>query len=535
MVMQLANITDFSRCRPVLMPDGTWSDIKDHVKVGARAIVANPFFGLFDEMGAMKTAQTIIGAQYLYTANVIDRVIVFTPHSVRDVWFDPQLGELAKHLWLDLPAKVSEFHQRIKQWDHGPKSERQLRWIITNYEFIGRSKERTAYMLQFCGPKTLLVLDESSAVKSRAAMQTKACNTLRKRCGRVLLLNGTPIANNPLDMMSQGNIMHPGILECRYVSMFRDRYAVMASHGRFPQIVSWKNLDDLQQRFAPYVLRRLKKDCLDLPETLPSVTLTATLTPATWKIYKEMKNEMVAWLNKDSGSIAQQAATKALRLSQITSGFLGGVEQLLEPDWDERPGFTYDGAGSSFIPDKPMQAGPVQEVGREKLDLVLAFYREHLEVDPAFRLLVWCRFRPEIQRLMREVQTAFQHVSSGQIIGGQTRDERERFRRLLNPQTAPEGPIFAAGTYGTGAMGHNYTAVHTVINCSYDYSLFKFLQSSARVDRPGQVHPVSNFDVVAVGPAGQKTIDHAIIKARRNKEDVATWTAAAWLQALAEE
>jgi hypothetical protein len=55
------------------------------------------------------------------------------------------------------------------------------------------------------------------------------------------------------------------------------------------------------------------------------------------------------------------------------------------------------------------------------------------------------------------------------------------------------------------------------------------------VHRPGQKYPVSYFDVVATGPQGQKTIDHTIQKALRNKLDIAKWTTGAWVSALLEE
>lgn len=70
---------------------------------------------------------------------------------------------------------------------------------------------------------------------------------------------------------------------------------------------------------------------------------------------------------------------------------------------------------------------------------------------------------------------------------------------------------------------------------SYDYAYWKYEQKNKRIDRPGQVHPISMFDIVAVGPNGQKTIDFTIVKARREKEEIANFTTAAWIQALKEE
>lgn len=494
-------MVDLSRCR--LAPF-------EHQVAGIQALLRNPFFFLADEMGAGKSLQAIVAAQMLFTESLIDRVLVIAPASVRPVWFDPELGELKKHLWDKLPAVITEFHAKKKTWvwHKGPKP---LEWLITNYEFI-RSKQRLAQLMAFCTPRTLLILDESSAIKTHTSQQTKACVQLRWACGRVVLLNGTPIANSPMDMYAQGQIMSRKILEVKSYYHFRARYAVMGGWQQ-KQVIGYQNLEDLQNRFKPYVLRRLKRDCLkDLPEPLEPIIYTVSLTEETWRVYKDMRDEMVAWLTSAEAAITSQAGVKALRLAQITSGFVGGV----------------DADGEDF---------PVtREVGREKLDFVLEWWKQRLIDDPTLKLLVWCRFKPELMRLMTNVAGLSKGFAAlGQIHGGQKPADREAALRLLDPRTAPPGPVFMGGTYGTGSLGLNFTACHTVVNLSYDFSYWKFLQSAARVDRPGQRYPVSYFDVVATGPQGQKTLDHQIIKARRAKESIANWTTAAWIKKLIEE
>jgi S-ribosylhomocysteine lyase LuxS involved in autoinducer biosynthesis len=46
---------------------------------------------------------------------------------------------------------------------------------------------------------------------------------------------------------------------------------------------------------------------------------------------------------------------------------------------------------------------------------------------------------------------------------------------------------------------------------------------------------VAYFDIVATGPQGQRTIDHVIVKARMERQEVADWTASAWIKALSDE
>lgn len=484
-----------------------------HQVEAVEMILRKPYFGNFSEMGTGKTKTTIDAAQILFERNIIDQVLIIAPASVRAVWYDPEFGELRKHIWEGTNGIVMEYHSTEKAWQYGPKSKRQLMWIITNYDFI-RREDRLRDLLSFVGPRTLLVLDESSAIKNFKAQQTKACMKIRKQVGRVLLLNGTPIANSPGDMYTQGFIMDPTILACTNYYQFRARYGVMGGY-LMKQVVKWQNLEDLQARFAPYVIRRLKTECLDLPPKLDPVTMTAVLTPATWKIYKDMRDEFISWLTGDTVVTAAQAAVKALRLSQITSGFLMGATSA-----------TFD---EENIPE------PLQVISSEKLDLFMDWFANQLEADPNLKLLIWSRWRTEVQRLHRALSALYDfQVSLGLIWGGQKQDERDAALRLLDPRTAPAGPAVVIGTPASGSMGLNLAGAHTVVYVSNDYSLKTRLQSEDRVHRPGQTYPVSYFDMVAVGPTGQKTIDHAILRALRNKENLAEYTTSAWLQAMAE-
>lgn len=523
----------------------------DHQLVGIQALVDNPFFFLADEMGVGKTKQVIDAACTLYLDDVIDRAIVLAPAAVRAVWYDPEFGELKKHLWEQLPADVIEFHARTRQWKWSASESGRgpLQWIITNYEFIGRSRSRLLQLKPYANRRTLLVLDESSAVKGHKSKQTKACVELRKECGRVVLLNGTPIENSPADLFSQANILSPRILECKSYTHFCLRYAVMkpvlGSGGNplrsprgFPiqTVDHWTNQEDLQRRFAPYVLRRIKADVLkDLPAKLPSVVLQTPLTPETWKHYVKMRDEMVTWLTKETVVQAPQLITRLMRLAQITNGFVGGVEdvdpRLLEADPDAP---EVEAIIESQDGPRPMYR--VEEVGREKLDVFLDWLGERLTEDPHFKLLVWCVFRDELQRLVRELKALPAPIVVGAIHGGQSKTERERALSLLHPASAPSmGPVVVVGNPQAGARGLNLTAAHTVFYLSNTYRYGTRLQSEDRVHRPGQTEAVSYYDLIATGPSGQKTIDHRILSVLRSKQDLASMTTNAWREMLLEE
>lgn len=579
-------------------------------------------------MGGAKTAQAIIAAQFLHDLNVIDRVIVVAPAEIRrTVWFSTEIGQLVEQVFESKNNYVTEFHAKLKNWQRGPKTKiqcsrcstplrdkdqdhpgictcggflddvpvKELRWIITNYEFI-RGKANLAVLLPYCGPRTFLILDESSSVRGCDSAQTDACMKLRwlttpkgrpvlgaARCGRILEMNGTPLAEGPMDLFSQGNLLHPSILACKYVTHYRARYAVQApvlgsggvmmspytqkvkqpdgSYKRIPkpiqQTVGWteEGLKDLQQRFAPYILRREAKD-FGVDFALPPVALEVKLTPETWKHYVSMRDQMVAWL--EGGVVhASQAGTKSMRLSQITSGFLGGLEDIGFDDsdsfdddasktlWDDLgPAPDYVVARAPLPPSDvahpPIPRGQVVEVGREKLDFALAWHAEMLRRHPDLKLLSWWRFVPELKRYLREVAKLTPEV--GAACGAKVieddrskREEREHAMRLLNPKTTPPGAATLGATQGTGAMGLNFTACRTVLEGSFGFEAWKKKQGDARTNRTGQTGMVSYFYLLAVGPKGQKTIDHHVYLQRTGKITINDWTTAAWVRALKEE
>lgn len=557
---------DFTRARLPLF---------QHQREDIEALLRHDYFFIASQMRTGKTAIAVVGAQFLFEADLIDRVVVVAPAPVRDVWADQTLGEIGKHSFLDVPASIVEVHARIRGWLHGPREGgvRRLEWYVTNFEFV-RAKPRLHELLTLCNMRTMLVLDESSFVGTIKTQQTDACLKLREACGRVVLINGTPIFHSPLNLLSQGNILSPSILAgpdgkpCTK-SLFLARYAVQRpvlgrggkplENPRWPghpltQIAGWTNLEDLQQRFAHCTVRRLQAECLDLPPKLDPVTLTATLTPATWKAYRQMRDELVVWLNTHDVSASATAAVKALRLSQITGGFLGGVEaaridpaptmalfdSLVLPGFNDNDERGADVVGATVDPVDALAevasppVGSVQ-LGREKLEVLLWFIKERLVADPNLKVVAWGRFRAEVIRAEAEVRMTFPQMTTAVIMGGQRRDERLYALSLLKPETAPKGPVFIAGIEGTGSFGLDMCAAHTCITMSSGYSPGKSAQTLDRVYGPAQTHPIAYYDIVAVGPKGQRTIDFDILVTRRAGEDVATRTSAAWVKSLMEE
>jgi SNF2 family DNA or RNA helicase len=494
--------------------------------VDARGRADTSVLGLFDDVGAGKSKQTIDSAHFLREEGVVDTLLVVAPAFARGVWAnpDPVLGEIAKHAWRDVENVVQVYHADSPTLDLRGAG---LQWVVTNYEFIRRKDRLEGLLRQMKGRRTWLVLDEAWAIKSHKSDGWKACRALRKIAGRATLLNGTPIAHSPIDLYAQMMLLNPRILFPRVLPKtigqgfmwFRGRYAIMGGYMN-KEIVGWQNLDELNALVAPYILRRETRECIDLPPILPPVTLEAPLSPATWRLYTEMRDDLIAWLDENHASVAKQAIVKGLRLAQLCSGFLGGLQSLHEQ------ADLFDGE----IVHQVGQAGftAPREIGREKLTVLL----EWLEGQPHHKLLIWSRFRAELDRTATALADRYPHVT--RLWGGQDPAERERAVRSLAPD-GDSDPAIVVGTTGAGGAGLNLAGANIAIYLSNDFNLKTRLQADGRIDRPGQTRPVQYVDIVATGPKGQKTIDHHVLAALREKRNVAEWSAQQWRDKLREE
>jgi SNF2 family DNA or RNA helicase len=259
------------------------------------------------------------------------------------------------------------------------------------------------------------------------------------------------------------------------------------------------------QKVKPYVLRRLKKDCLDLPEKLYDVT-QVPLNEETWRAYVQMRDRMVTFIKGIGTAMTQHSIVKIMRLAQITNGFIGGID-------DDEPGETH-------------------AFGREKLDAFLEIMKVKVAEDPNFRTVVWTRFRAEQQRMATELKTG--GIKVYRIYGGQKDTERQEAIREFT-QGVALGPMALLGQPQAGGFGLNLVTASYCFYMSNDYSLLTRLQSEDRQHRRGQTNQVLYNDMLATGPKGQQTIDHIIYQALRRKDDFAKWTTDHWVTKLTEE
>jgi hypothetical protein len=479
-----------------------------HQATGIEALIRDPHKALFWFPGAGKSRAIVAATEHHVREGAVDTMIVVAPANVRSIWADPNplLGEVAKWLSPGLPLQSLEY--RSGQTALPTKPFDGLTVVVTNPELVRREEHLMRLLKWMDGRRSVLVGDESWQFQNPSAAQTRSVWKLGQAADRVYIANGTP--GRIENLYAQYRIfgpqrVFPGI---KSFWSYRGRYCRMGGFQNH-DVIGYQNVEEWTARTAPYTLLLEGRPAgVDTPVR---TQLDVTMTPETWRLYADMRKELVAVLPNGDAAVAPHAGAKLVRLAQITAGFLGGVEAS---------GDLFEG---------PLVQSTVREVGREKLDGVIRWMTE--QPDLPRKVVIFARFRTEVERAARELAVRFPDRVVGMIYGGQKESERAEMKMILAPGGDPRPAIAVVNTQ-SGGSGLNLAASSLAIFLSNEFSLRLRRQAEGRIDRPGQEGRPMFLDVVASGPKGQATIDRTILAAHRADEDIASWTAGQWKAAL---
>lgn len=204
---------------------------------------------LADDMGLGKTLQTISFLQYLKEKHGKTISLVVCPTSLLYNWereFEKFCPSMKIHVYYG--ANRDETEIDLKETDV----------LITSY---GMMRNDIEYFKEI--EFNYVILDESQSIKNMDAQVSKAARLLRAK--NRLILSGTPIQNNTMDLYSQFHFLNPGMLGSRDYFM-----------EEFANPIDKKSDRDttqlLQKIIYPFMMRRTKqKVALDLPDKTESI------------------------------------------------------------------------------------------------------------------------------------------------------------------------------------------------------------------------------------------------------------------------
>lgn len=442
-------------------------------------------FGELFEMGCGKTLTTIAVAGALYNLGKIDRVLVVAPTSVCSVW-PHDLNQFAAFPW-EARVLLGDKKKRLKalnELENWPF--KALRIAVINYESTHREG---IYEALAAYKPDLIVCDESQRIKNPSAAQSKALHKLGDAAPFRMILSGTPVQNNAVDLYSQYRFLDPAVYGANFYA-FKNRYCIMGGYGQH-QIVGYRNMDELVEKEHSVAYRVTKEECLDLPQQT-FINRYVQFTDAEQAIYEQLRKSSFLELETGENVTATTILTMYLRLMQLTGGFLTADEST-------RP----------------------KQVNTAKLDALADIVDDYV-VEAGKKLVIFARFRAEIAAI--ENLLRLRKIQYGSIYGDVPMEERGKI--VEDFQTNPDTKVFVAQIQ-TAGLGITLHAASTAVFYSYDYNYANYAQALARIHRIGQRFPVTYIHLVVDG-----SIDEKILAALENKEDMAKTVVDSWREVL---
>jgi len=287
----------------------------DHQIDGIRQMIKMRNFLLADDMGLGKSLQALTVACADIKRGWAEKILVVCPINLKTNWSE-EIEKFTRLPYMILgqavhpkdperlvslsPKKREEQLAEFANWT-GPKV------LIANYEQA--SKHLVEWnKIAF----DIVIFDEAHYLKNPKAARTKACHKISYN--RVFPLTGTPQLNQVDELWGILHLIDRGAYPNYW--KFVNRYCVFGGYeGK--KIVGVKNEKELTRNLQAIMIRRLKKDVLDLPE-VQIIQKKISLNDKQQKLYDQVADE----LQLDRYDLAdpeeiENALTKLLRLKQI--------------------------------------------------------------------------------------------------------------------------------------------------------------------------------------------------------------------------
>ena len=186
-------------------------------------------------------------------------------------------------------------------------------FLVTNVESL-RNKEIRDKLKELMKKNVIemIIFDELQSVKSSSSQQGKALLLLSKYVKYFYGLTGTPLMNSPLDLYVPLKLVDK---EKSNLYGFSRRYANYGGFGGY-EIVSYKNLSELQQKLDSVSLRKKKSDVLNLPPKI-YIDEYVELGKKQRKIYDDVLKMIME--NIDEISLSPDPLGQMIRLRQATA------------------------------------------------------------------------------------------------------------------------------------------------------------------------------------------------------------------------
>lgn len=474
---------------------------------------------LADEMGLGKTIQAIAFLAYLQQQGEASPHLVVVPSSTLENWMReftlwcPSLDILVYH---GNQKDRRELKYKILVGEVG-----NFDVLITTYNMVSGSGEDRSLFKKV--PFHYVIFDEAHMLKNMASQ--RYANLMKISAKRKILLTGTPLQNNLVELMSLLTFVMPNMF-CKKADQIKLMFSTASKNEEDQSGFERDRIEHAKKIMRPFVLRRLKQDVLQQLPVKHEEERFCTMTPyqqacyinlvaALSKEFKENKDAQSGMLMKlrrasnhplllrNHFDLEKLRTMSHVLLKEPT--YIDANPDLIFEDMEVMSDFELHTLCTKFPvlhefkldDDKILDSGKFRE-----LDSLL---QEHKEKKN--RLLIFSQFTMMLDIL--EVYLKIRGHKWLRLDGSTSVPDRQDLIDQFNGDD--EILVFLLSTRA-GGLGINLTSANVVIIHDLDFNPYNDKQAEDRCHRLGQ-----NKDVYIIKLISKDTIDEGILAIAKDK------------------
>jgi TATA-binding protein-associated factor len=518
----VAQMLDAKKVEPFEIPVGIKATLRSYQQEGVNWLAFLNRYNLHgilcDDMGLGKTLQTLC--------------MVASDHHMRADEFaktgDPNFRRLPS-LIVCPPTLSGHWQQEIRQYAPflscvayvgSPPIRGQHRnqldkvdIVITSYDICRNDADILKPInWNYC------VLDEGHLIKNSKSKTSQAVKQFQSN--HRLILSGTPIQNNVLELWSLFDFLMPGFLGTEKV--FQERFAKPIAASRFAKSSSKEQergalaIEALHKQVLPFLLRRLKEEVLD---DLPPKILQnyyCDLSELQRNLFDDFTKRQGKEIQSKAGNADRESKQHIFQALQYMKKLCnspslvvkGPTNKAYEPtqQYLKKHNTTIDdiahapklGALKDLLVDCGIGASDVVS------DKSAAANGDLPEAVSQHRALVFCQMKEMLDMVQHNVlEKLLPSVQFMRLDGGVEATKRQEIVNKFN--TDPSYDVLLLTT-SVGGLGLNLTGADTVIFVEHDWNPQKDIQAMDRAHRIGQKKVVNVYRIVTRGTLEEKIL-----------------------------
>lgn len=519
----VAQMLDAKKVEPFEIPVGIKATLRSYQQDGVNWLAFLNRYNLHgilcDDMGLGKTLQTLCmvasdhhmrAEEYAKSQDPNYRRVpslIVCPPTLSGHW-QQEIRQYAPFLscvaYVGSPALRGQYRDQLDKVDI----------VITSYD-ICRNDNDLLKPFNW----NYVVLDEGHLIKNAKSKTSQAVKNFQSN--HRLILSGTPIQNNVLELWSLFDFLMPGFLGTEKV--FQERFAKPIAASRFAKSSSKEQergalaIEALHKQVLPFLLRRLKEEVLD---DLPPKILQnyyCDLSDLQRKLFDDFTKKEGKEIQNKAGNPDRESKQHIFQALQYMRKLCNGPSMVIKPNhkqYEATQAYLKKnntslediahapklGALKDLLVDCGIGAADVE---REK---GASANGDLPEAVSQHRVLVFCQMKEMLDAVQTQVlQKCLPSVQFMRLDGSVDATKRQDIVNKFNSDPSYDVLLL---TTSIGGLGLNLTGADTVIFVEHDWNPQKDIQAMDRAHRIGQKKVVNVYRIITRGTLEEKILKY---------------------------